>query len=611
MTDRTTAFARAIVAGELVAGELELAACRRHLDDIENGAARGLEWRPAEAEAMIAAYPANFTITDGPRAGEPFDLLDWMMFVTGSLFGWFKTDPEGNTRWRFDEAYIETAKGQGKSPWMAATGLIAIGGLGRKRAQAIVTGPKDEQALITLGDAAAMVRATMPGEDDGVTLESEGKFKVRGMGAASHTVEHLASGGVFKTMSGKATQLSGPRPDVVFVDEVHELHTVALIDMHQAALAKNPRGGLLIACSNTPAQTQGVGTFYSERAQRVVKGLDFNDSLMVYITRVDIADRETVFDTEGVWRKSMPALGVTFPKENVRREVSKARVNPSEANRVKRLYFGIPTGAVDFWLDDPTLWENAQALVDEKALVNCPCWLSLDLSDKHDLTALTAAWAVPIGMTAEGHEMTRLVTKTWYWTCEANLDERARKDQMPYELWRDQGFLNVVPGASITKDFIALEVARIFDEQLVQFLAYDVAKMASFIEACDRVGFAVWKFRGDKEKPGQGLMLVPHGQGLRISFSEKQQLSMPISVEELEDRLRLGTIVIDANPITTACASNAAPISDFAGNRAFDKSRSRGRIDGLVTLAMAAGAAAMKTPKPRTSVYEKRGIITL
>lgn len=601
MQDDVTALARAIVSGEIVSGELLVFAAQRHLDDLAHGHLRGLEWRAEEAQRVIDAYPANFTITDGPNAGEPFELLWWMKFVTGSLFGWFSTDREGNTRWRFDEAYVETGKGQGKSPWMATTALIVIGGFGRSRAQAVVTGPRDEQAMVTMADAAAAVRADIPGEEAGVSLESEGRFKVSGLGANAHTVQHVASKSVFKTQSGKSSQVSGPRPDLVLVDEVHELVSVALIDMWQAALAKNPRGGILIACTNTPAQTQGVGTFYSERAQRVVRGQDANDSLFVFIARVDIADREGVFDNEAVWPKPMPALGQTFPIENVRREVAKARLNPSEANRVKRLYFGIPTGAVDFWLDDPTLWERALANIDERVLVNCRCWLSLDLSDKHDLTALSAAWEVP----AEGDQPAQLVVKTWYWTSGTNLEKRERQDSMPYQLWSDQGHLTVVAGDAITKDYIALEVARLVDEHEVQFLAYDAAKMASFIEACDRIGLPVWRFKGADEKPGRGLMLVPHGQGLRIAFQDKQ-LSMPTSVEAMEDRLRLGTLVIDANPINTACASNAAPISDATGNRAFDKQRSRGRIDGLITIAMAVGAADMKSPKPK-----KAGVIRL
>ena len=589
--DRTTAYAREIVAGRIVAGELLIAAAMRHLVDLKEGHERGLIWKPEEAEKIINSFPAYFTITDGPRADEPFELLPWMLFATGSMFGWFKRSPEGVVSWRFDEAFVETAKGQGKSPWMASTALIAMGAMGRKRAQVVVTGPNDNQAMVTMADAAAAVRATMPGEEEGTSLESQGKFMVRGLGANAHTIEHVSTGSVFRTYPGTAKQISGPRPDFVFVDEVHELATTALIDMWQASLAKNARGGMLIACTNTPAQTQAVGTYYSERAQRVVLGQDQNDSLFVLITRVDVLDRETVFDNECAWIKSMPALGVTFPAENVRREVIKARNNPAEAARVKRLYMGIPTGSVDFWLDDPTMWDACLGDVVPAMNVNLPCWLALDLSDKHDLTALSAAWK---------HDDGRVELFSWYWTCEANLETRAKQDGMPYPLWRDEGHLFVVPGASISKDYVADKVAEIFAEQRVEFLAFDPAGMASFEEACQRVGLPVWRFKGGDQKTGQGLKLVPHSQGLRVAFKDGQ-LSMPRSIELMEDRIRERTIMIDRSPVTYACASNAKPLMDGTGNRAFDKQNSRGRIDGLVTSTMAVGATDVAEVKKKTA----------
>ncbi|MCU0892002.1 MAG: hypothetical protein MUE77_09715, partial [Sandarakinorhabdus sp.] len=198
----------------------------------------------------------------------------------------------------------------------------------------------------------------------------------------------------------------------------------------------------------------------------------------------------------------------------------------------------------------------------------------------------------------------------WYWTCEANLETRARQDGMPYPLWRDQGYITVVPGAIISKDYVAEQVRQLFAEQDVQFMAFDVAKIGDFLEACERIGLAAWRFKGADERPGQGLMMVPHAQGSKIVFSDKQ-LSMPTSIEALDDGLRAGTVIIDANPVTTACASNAALKTDATGNRFFDKANSRGRIDGLITVAMVAGAAAMKTPKAKKSVYEKRGVIVL
>lgn len=617
--DRTTAYATAVVEGRIVAGELAIAACKRHLQDLIEGRARGLDWRPADAELMIDRYPANFTITDGPRAGEPFELLDWMAFVTGSLFGWYKFLDDGSVVWRFDEAWVETAKGQGKSPWMATTGVLAIAALGRRRAQVYVTGPKDDQAMVTMGDAAAAVEGDIPGEEPGVTLVSQGKFVLRGVGDNAHKIEHPATRSVFKTKSGNATKISGPRPDIVFVDECHELVSIALIEMWQAALAKNARGGMLICCTNTPATTQVVGTHYSERAQRVVLGRDHNDALFVFITRVDIADRkqdeqkrDLVFFDESLWPKSMPALDITFPRENIRREVAKALLNPSEAARVKRLYMGIPTGAVDFWLDDSTMWDRALAPVNEAEQIGKRCWLALDLSQRHDLTALTIVWEeirdawVNVAELGPGVMLEQLrpepvmelrptqflTAKTFYWTCSANLEKRARTDQMPYDLWQANKQINVVDGDSITKDFVAVAVQHLFETHTVDFMVFDVAGMAEFIEACKRIGFAVWVYEGPDARAGQGMKLVRHSQGLKRAF-KGDQLDMHTSIDALEQCLRLRTTTIDDSPVTTACAANAAPKTDATGNRAFDKERSRGRIDGLVTLAMAHGAAKM------------------
>jgi phage terminase large subunit-like protein len=84
--------------------------------------------------------------------------------------------------------------------------------------------------------------------------------------------------------------------------------------------------------------------------------------------------------------------------------------------------------------------------------------------------------------------------------------------------------------------------------------------------------------------------MVAHAQGTRVLF-EDRQYCMPRSIERLEDRILEKTIVIDNSPVTYSCAANAALIEDGMKNRAFDKKRSRGRIDGIVTIAMGAGAA--------------------
>jgi phage terminase large subunit-like protein len=80
---------------------------------------------------------------------------------------------------------------------------------------------------------------------------------------------------------------------------------------------------------------------------------------------------------------------------------------------------------------------------------------------------------------------------------------------------------------------------------------------------------------------------------------------MPRSIERLEDRILNGTITIDSSPVTYSCAANAQIDSDGQGNRCFDKKRSRGRIDGVVTLAMAVGAATMVEPEDAGEAFSR------
>jgi len=573
--DPTTAWAVDVVDGRIIAGEIVRHAAERHLKDLRDGSARGLHWSPEKAAHALGFFPAVLSVTAGAKAGEPFHPLPWHTFVIGSLFGWRKD----SGRMRFRAGWLETGKGQAKSPLMAAIGIYLMGYYGIPRSEIYSIGQDRATANVLFKDAVAMCRAPIPGGDETDTLEERGEVVIRGEGDNAWKIEHPETNSKFQSLAnGEA--ISGPRPTAVLADEIHEFKHGISIETWRRAIAKMPGDAIMLLGTNTPASTQIVGTEYSEFYQKVARGEIRDDEAFAFIARVDKADRENIFDNEAAWPKALPALGVTFPIENIRGEVNTARQLLSTALSVKRLYFGIPIGAIDFWIAEEA-WSAVQGTVVPDTLKGCKCWLSLDLSQKNDLTALTAVW-----IDENGH----LAAKTWYWTTQQGLADRARADQAPYEQWVEQGHLTAVPGAVIDKTYVAQRVAEIVAEHDVQFLAFDPAGMADFMKACDDVGLDVWKYEGPDKPEGQGLKLVSHAQGTRVMFEDKQ-LCMPRSIERLEDRILTGGITIDASPVTYSCAANAALISDGQKNRAFDKKRSRGRIDGLVTIAMATGSA--------------------
>lgn len=121
--DPATRYACDALDGKIVVGDLVKAACQRHLRDLDGASARGLTFDADRANRICQFFPSVLTITEGEKAGRPFDLLQWHAFAAGSLFGWRRQD--GLRRFRM--AWMETGKGQAKSPFMAGIGLYMMG----------------------------------------------------------------------------------------------------------------------------------------------------------------------------------------------------------------------------------------------------------------------------------------------------------------------------------------------------------------------------------------------------------------------------------------------------------------------------------------------------
>ena len=594
--DPTTAWAKGAIADEFVCGELVKHAAERHLRDIRDGEARGIYWRPESAAHALGFLPAVFTVSDGPKAGEPFHPLSWQTFVIGSHFGWLTSAG----RWRFRTGWWETGKGQAKSPLMGALGIYIMGWCGIPRAQCFAIGQDKATATVLFRDAVAMCRGDIPDEAEGDSLESRGEVIIRGEGDNAWKIEHPDSGGFFRTLAGSDSQ-SGPRPAFVAADEIHEFKSDHQIETWQRAIDKVAGNALMVLGTNTPATSQIIGTSYSEMYQAIAKGEARDDSSFAFIARVDKEDREDIFENEAAWAKALPALGETFPIENMRETVAKAVLRPSTKSSVKRLYFGIDIGAADFWIDEEK-WAAVQGAVEARAMRGRKCWLSLDLSRKNDLTALSGTW--------EAGEDGLLAVKTWYWTVKDGLADRAEEDRAPYVDWVEDGYLTATPGATIDYTFVAQRVAELEAEHEIEELVVDPAFLTAFQEACTEIGLVTWVYDGPGKPEGRGLKIVKHGQGKRVIF-EDRQLCMPHSITRLEDAILEERIVIDSSPVTYACAGNAHVDDDGQGNRAFDKKRSRGRIDGLVTITMGVGAATAADKPKKKSVYASRGVIRI
>jgi phage terminase large subunit-like protein len=485
------------------------------------------------------------------------------------------------------------------TPWMAATGLYLLRFSGVPRFEGYFVAGNENQSGVAIGEAAALATALVPGREQ--TFKEIAGLELRGNGALTWQVEWNGSdyglGICILRNVSSGSQISGPKPAFVAADEVHEWNDRSILEIWTAALTKMPGDPLLMLGTNTPASDQIIGTEQSDYYTAVATGAQTDDSSLAMVCTCDEGDDP--LNDERVWRKSLPAIGITYPADNVRDEITKARGLPSRALTIKRLFFGIRVGAADCWIDETT-WRSVLGAVREEDVAGLPCWLGLDLSSRKDLTALAMVWRRP-----DGHYLARI----HYWTPGDTLAARSEEDHAPYGIWAEQGHLTATPGPTIPKLWPATRVQRATLDYNVRMLAYDPAQILDFEEALTEIGLDAWRYEGPGEPNGAGLMMVRHGQGWQ-GMNNPALLAMPASVKAFEEVILNRGITIDDNPVTTFCSANMAlKQGENPDQRVPTRRKSRGRIDGMVAVIEAVGGAVNGAATNSDSVYERRGLM--
>ncbi len=177
--------------------------------------------------------------------------------------------------------------------------------------------------------------------------------------------------------------------------------------------------------------------------------------------------------------------------------------------------------------------------------------------------------------------------KAWFWKPGDLLKEQTEADHLPYDVWTREGWITAPKGRTVDYRHVAKTITEIHRDYKIQGIAYDRYKIEVLQRDLDALGVQCY-VSGKDDKPGQGIRLIPWGQG----FADMAPAVDAFEVSVLERRLKH-----DGNPMLTVCVANAKVDMDAAGNRKLDKSATRFRIDGAVAAAMAIGLKAKHARK--------------
>lgn len=583
--DRTRAYAEAVIAGDIVAGPHVRNACRRHLDDLKR--TDGIYFDPDAAEHVFGFFEDVLKLSEGQFEGQPFKLAPSQAFIIGSLFGWKRADG----RRRFRRAYIEQGKGNGKSPMAGGIGLFGMTAAGEAGAQIYAAAAKKEQAGILFQDACKMVRAAP-------ALAKRLEF-AGGVGR-EFNIAHHPSGSFFRPVSRDTGKTgSGPRPYFVLADEVHELPDRKILEMLERGF-KFRREPLLFMITNSGSDRNSVAWEEHEHAIKVAAGSYeavndptyvgeiIDDTTFSYVCALDEGDDP--LNDPSCWIKANPLLGVTITEEYLAETVAQAKAIPGQLNGILRLHFCVWTDAETAWMTRSTL-EPCIADFEISEHHGEPIFLGLDLSQNRDITALGAI--VRTGTDADG----KPTYDGWVeaWTPGDTIAAREMRDKLPYSLWAREGHIYAPQGESISYVHVAQTLAEYDRDFDIQVAAYDRYAFRRFEEQVDDLGLAINFAEHPQGGLKKGKPLVSGGEGLW----------MPGSVRLLEDALLERRIRLKRNPILISAMMSAVAEEDKWGNHWLAKTRSVNKIDAVIALAMALGAAAMtgKIDAPMPMAY--------
>lgn len=498
-------------------------------------------------EKVIAFIERYCRIPSGDHVGKPMLLEGFEKKFVLEVY---------DNPYRTRRAYLSVAKKNGKTGLIAGIVLAHVVGPEARQNSEIASGAQSrDQAGIVFERAAQMIRLNPKLE------------KLTRIVPSSKRIIGISRNVVYKALSAEGKTAHGGSLVLAILDEVGQVEGprdafVSAIQTSQDAYDDS----LLIAIST---QAESDADMFS-------MWLDAQESAPDprVVSHVYTAPAECALDDRSAWAAANPALGKFKSLSGIEHAAALAIQMPANESEFRNFHLNQRVEKTDPFVTR-SVWEsNGEAPAD---LTGKKIYAGLDLASVNDLCALVLG-------SDEGD------IEPHFWLPAHGLNEKSKKDRVPWDLWAAQGLLHTTPGRAVEYEYIAEFLRGVFDRCDVQALAFDRYNMKHLKPWLVKAGFS------DAELE----RFVEFGQGT---------LSMTPALRELEVRLLNGKLKHGQNPIMKMCAANARVVGD-SGARKFDKIKSRGRIDGMVAMAEMVGVMPSK-PASGPSVYEDRGLLIL
>lgn len=428
-------YAEEVTSGKKVAGAEVVAACQRFLNDLKRD---DLELRTRDPDIAIAIIETTLVHAQGedmegqPLLGRPFLLEPFQIFIVYNLLGfWYK----GTNNRRYKEAFIELARKNGKTSFIAALAW-AVSILQRKSGSKVYV-------------VAAALKQTM--ESFNFLLFSlrykkiVDKFDVLN-NSFNHSIKYM-----FKDAEGRPdgsieiiALASNPDSQDSFncnfaiCDEVAAYRKPAQYNRFKEA-QKAYQNKLIVGITTAGDNINSFGYGRQEYAVKVATGVVEDDSFFSFVARADQDDKGNVDYTSAEQHmKANPNYGVTIRPSDIMNEALQAQNDPQQRKDFLSRSLNIYTSSLRSYFDIDEFKASDRQYdwsLDELSRMPIDWYGGADLSRMYDLTAASLY----------GHydkaDVDIIITHGFFPVTQAA--RKADEDNIPLFGWQEDGWLTM------------------------------------------------------------------------------------------------------------------------------------------------------------------------
>jgi phage terminase large subunit-like protein len=384
---------------------------------------------------------------------------------------------------------------------------------------------------------------------------------------------YLPTNSFYQVLSAEAYTKHGLNVHGVIFDELHAQPNRELFDVMTKGSGDARMQPLFFLITTAGTDRNSICWELHQKADDILKGRKIDPTF--YPVIYGISDDDDWTD-EANWYKANPSLDVTVDIQKMRDAFRSAKDNPAEENIFRQLRLNQWVKQSVRWMSMDK-WDACAFPVKAEELKGKVCYGGLDLSSTTDITAFVLVFPPE-------DEEDKFKVIPFFWIPEENLKTRVRRDHVPYDVWKQQGFLKTTEGNVVHYGFIEAFIEELGTEYNIKEIAFDRWGAVQMMQNLEGMGFTV----------------VPFGQGYKDMSPPTKEL-MKLTLE--------GKIAHGGHPVFRWMMDNIHVKTDPAGNIKPDKEKSTERIDGAVALIMALDRALRN--EGSGSVYDSRGILVL